>query len=340
MKETLISIIVPCYNIEQYLPQCIESIINQTYNNWELILADDGSSDNSSRICDEYAAKDNRIKVIHKENGGVSSARNAALEIAEGKWITFIDSDDWFEPGAFNIFIDTIGKNECDRYIFNRYVVNGRMKSPVNPVDAKNIFRQNDELKWFLLDMINPDYDSMINKVHVSGIRGVNCNLYKATTILDNGIKFDETMRIAEDAMFNYDVMLHSHSAMLCYEVVGNYRVSDESVMHKFTPNILNINNTTLEAIYRRIGRLISEDKDCRRVYVNAVAEILFRAMKLYFVHPENKRSYSEKKDELERWLSNGLIGKAFDVAEMEYIPRGKKEIFKALKNGNYQLGG
>ena len=89
-----VSIIVPVYNVEKYLDKCIESIVNQTYRNIEIILVDDGSPDKCPEICNEWAKKDDRIKVIHKENGGLSSARNAALEIAQGDYITFVDSDD------------------------------------------------------------------------------------------------------------------------------------------------------------------------------------------------------------------------------------------------------
>ena len=95
MNQPLISIIIPCYNVEEYLPKCINSIINQTYRNLEIILVDDGSPDSCGQICDEYAAKDARIKVIHKENGGQSDARNVAIDIAKGEYITFVDSEIW-----------------------------------------------------------------------------------------------------------------------------------------------------------------------------------------------------------------------------------------------------
>ena len=95
MKEVLISAIVPIYNVEKYLGKCIDSIINQTYKNLEIILVDDGSTDGCFEICDEYALKDGRIKVIHKENGGLSDARNVGIDIASGEYLTFIDSDDW-----------------------------------------------------------------------------------------------------------------------------------------------------------------------------------------------------------------------------------------------------
>ena len=95
MDTELITVIVPIYNVEKYLKKCIDSIINQSYTNLEIILVDDGSPDSCGKICDEYAKKDNRIKVIHKENGGLSDARNHGIDLAQGKYITFVDSDDY-----------------------------------------------------------------------------------------------------------------------------------------------------------------------------------------------------------------------------------------------------
>ena len=97
-----ISVIVPVYNTEQYLPRCIDSILAQTFTDFELLLIDDGSKDGSDKICDEYSAKDSRIRVFHKENGGVSSARNLGLDNARGEWIIFVDSDDWIEYNCIN----------------------------------------------------------------------------------------------------------------------------------------------------------------------------------------------------------------------------------------------
>lgn len=95
MTQPLISVIVPCYNVEEYLPKCVESILNQTYRNLEIFLVNDGSLDRSGEICDEYVVKDTRIKVIHKENGGLSDARNVALDIMTGEYVAFVDSDDY-----------------------------------------------------------------------------------------------------------------------------------------------------------------------------------------------------------------------------------------------------
>lgn len=100
-QNILISVVVPVYNVEAYVGRCVESILNQTYRNLEVILVDDGSKDRSGILCDEYAAKDARVRVIHKENGGLSSARNVGIEKASGEYITFVDSDDWIEADAY-----------------------------------------------------------------------------------------------------------------------------------------------------------------------------------------------------------------------------------------------
>ena len=112
-----VSIIVPVYKVEKYLRKCIDSIINQTLKDIEIILVDDGSPDNCGKICDEYAAKDTRIKVIHKENGGLSSARNAGMEVAEGEYIGFVDSDDWIETDYVGELLFCLIQSESDMAI-------------------------------------------------------------------------------------------------------------------------------------------------------------------------------------------------------------------------------
>lgn len=112
--NSLISVIVPIYNVEKYLKKCVDSIINQTYKNLEIILVDDGSPDNCPKICDEYAKQDNRIKVIHKENGGLSDARNAGIEIATGQYISFVDSDDYIAEDMLDDMITRIINDKSD----------------------------------------------------------------------------------------------------------------------------------------------------------------------------------------------------------------------------------
>lgn len=111
MNTPLVSVIVPVYNVASYLEQCLDSIVNQTYRNLEIILVDDGSTDESGAICDRYAEQDSRIKVVHKENGGQSSARNVALDMMMGEWVLFVDSDDWIELNTLELLFEQ--KDEC-----------------------------------------------------------------------------------------------------------------------------------------------------------------------------------------------------------------------------------
>lgn len=111
--KPMISIIVPIYNVEKYLNKCVDSILGQTFTDFELILVDDGSPDRCGEICDYYKTKDKRVKVIHKENGGLSSARNAGIDIARGEYIGFVDSDDFIEPFMYEYLIESINKNKC-----------------------------------------------------------------------------------------------------------------------------------------------------------------------------------------------------------------------------------
>ena len=106
----MISVIVPVYNVEPYLRKCLDSILAQTYRNLEILVIDDGSTDGSGRICDEYAGRDERIKVFHTENHGLSCARNLGLDNANGEWIGFVDSDDWIEPDMYEVLLPWAGK--------------------------------------------------------------------------------------------------------------------------------------------------------------------------------------------------------------------------------------
>ena len=112
--KPLITVIVPVYNIEPYIERCIQSILHQTWENWELVLVDDGSEDSSGKICDKYAQKEQRINVIHKKNGGQSSARNTALEISNGEWIFFVDGDDYIASDTLEYLWKFATEKQCD----------------------------------------------------------------------------------------------------------------------------------------------------------------------------------------------------------------------------------
>ena len=119
MMRILVSVIIPVYNVEKYLDRCVESVVNQTYGNLEIILVDDGSPDGCPGKCDEWAKKDDRIKVIHKQNEGLGMARNTGIENATGEYIWFVDGDDAIDSNSINVLLSNIYKTHCDAYIIN-----------------------------------------------------------------------------------------------------------------------------------------------------------------------------------------------------------------------------
>ena len=139
MEEDLITIVIPIYKVEKYLDKCIKSVINQTYKNLEIILVDDGSPDNCPKKCDEYEKKDTRIKVIHKENGGLSDARNAGIDIAKGKYITFIDSDDYVSEDYVEYMYNLLKQNNTKMSTCETQVVNIEKETEMETQFVENI---------------------------------------------------------------------------------------------------------------------------------------------------------------------------------------------------------
>ena len=132
MRERLLSVIIPVYNAQKCLTKCLNSIIRQTYTNIEVLVIDDGSTDKSALICDEFAKKDNRVKVIHLENRGVSSARNMGIKMSQGKYVTFVDADDYIEPKMYEVLINDLESNNADIAMCNSFSCRDKMKFKLN----------------------------------------------------------------------------------------------------------------------------------------------------------------------------------------------------------------
>ena len=197
MNHTLpsISVIVPVYNAEKYLDKCVESLLSQSFADFELLLVNDGSTDNSGKLCDEYAKKDRRIKVFHKENGGVSSARNVALDHANGQWIAFVDSDDWVSENYLkDLHFAVVGEKKGLIFQGFSYYKNGKITESLEWEDET--IQKEDVIKLF--------EEKKIRKY------GYSCSkLYNMAVIKEYNLRFDETLKIAEDLMFLLSYLPH-----------------------------------------------------------------------------------------------------------------------------------
>jgi glycosyltransferase involved in cell wall biosynthesis len=262
----VISIIVPVYKVESYLRRCIDSIIAQTLTDFECILVDDGSPDSCPAICDEYSEKDNRIIVIHQENKGVSAARNAGLDIAEGEWIGFVDSDDWCDEGMFQFLYDNAIKYDADVSICNmrKVTAEGCMKSIKY---KKNIHVFNGAQG--IIKMFAPD-----------AYGGYSWNkLVKSSLLTHYHIRYDETKKYMEDVLLFYTLFKYVNRIIYSSVPYYNYVTNVESVTYQLG---LTESAMTALSVFDKI-LLIEYDKKIRRKII--IALILFeKNICLYYI--------------------------------------------------------
>lgn len=237
----MISVIVPVYNVEAYLSKCIESIINQTYDDLEIILVDDGSPDKSGEICDEYAKKDSRIKVIHKENGGLSSARNAGINAANGDLIGFVDSDDYIHPEMYERMYNAIEKEKADLCMCSFKMVNQFdivINSTVEPIQNEVLSREECFVRLF----------GPIGWQYVT----VPMKLYKKN--LFNSLRFEEG-KLHEDEFLIHHLFGKCNTVVTVSDELYFYVQREGSIMHtKSTMNEI----CTIEAFFDRYKYLKS----------------------------------------------------------------------------------
>ena len=207
VDSPIISVIIPVYNSEKYLSRCIDSVLGQTFNDFEILLIDDGSKDNSGKICDEYALNDKRIKVFHNSNKGVSCARNFGLDHAKGEYISFIDSDDWIGPDFFKDFLGKEG--DCYDICFQNYVLHNPDGScqvkELHPYNRKE--RPVDDVILYLLKEV---------KFGWAWIK-----LFRASIISKYNLRFDENVSLREDELFALRYCKYINS--ICVRDVANY---------------------------------------------------------------------------------------------------------------------
>lgn len=231
-----ISVIMPVYNVEEYIRQGIESVLNQTYKKLEIILVDDGSKDSSGNICDEYAKKDNRIKVIHKENGGVSSARNVGMDIATGTYIMFIDPDDFYENNTCELLYNEIEEKNAD-YVMGNYVYTTYKGEKWK----KNMFNVNENFEVSIKDYKKALF--VMNSV-------IWNKIFKRDFIEQYKLRFIEGI-LAEDAVFSMSCYAYAKKGYYIHNVIYNYRQNEksESLSTKCTINYFSKMNEAYKLI-------------------------------------------------------------------------------------------
>lgn len=229
-KSVFISIVVPVYNVEKYLNQCVDSILDQTFTDFELILVDDGSKDSSSQICDEYADKDERVLVVHQTNGGQVKARKAGLNLATGEYIQFVDSDDWLELNALETVCKSAKENNADIVTFDSYFCYSNRRLPVKQPIESGIFNKTE-----LIDKI---YPKMIysGRFFYFGIYAAMWNkIFRRSLLTPNMVNVDPRLKIGEDGVTTFACFLDAKKVcVLGGKHLYNYRDNNISITRSY----------------------------------------------------------------------------------------------------------
>ena len=228
-----VSIIVPVYNVEKYLDRCLNSLINQTLKDIEIILVDDESPDNCPEMCDNYAENDSRIKVIHKKNGGLGFARNSGLEIATGEYFAFVDSDDYVDLDFYEKLYNAAKSGDYDLAQGGISIQYGdRIEHNNHPYENQS-FDEEGVKSILLPSVLGPDtYDKN------AGDMSTCIGIYKLSLVKDNNIRFvSEREYISEDAIFDIEIFRYIKSAVIIDQTGYYYCYNEASLTHKYIPN-------------------------------------------------------------------------------------------------------
>lgn len=323
--NTLVTVIVPIYNVEDYLEECINSILAQTYNNLEIILVDDGSTDNSPKICDRYKLKDNRIKVVHKKNEGLGYARNSGMKVATGEFVTFVDSDDYCENKMIENLVAPIIELGADTVI-------GGFKRVNN--EKKIIYIEKYKKKMYDQDVYTNFFSKMLGSMpnsHDSIRMSVWNSLYSLSIIKGNSIKFpSERKLISEDLVFDEQYYSYSKKVYLTDSTDYCYRLNESSLTQTYKKNRID----TTCALYEYMENIVANKN---------VTNGILRLQKQFLINlrmcisQENKKiskhNFGIQKKNIKHICNNKTV--RYVVKEYPYEKLGFKQkiFFKLVKS-------
>ena len=255
-----ISIIVPIYNAEEHLDRCVKSILTQTVEDLELLLVDDGSNDNSLNICKEYEKKDQRVRVVHQENAGVSAARNHGIELAEGKYIGFVDSDDWIEPVMYERLLKEAKKTNADVIMCDATTVysNGRTQvDTITQLSTNQILKKSDFMPSLLLEMAGSAWRCIYKN-----------NRYNDKLMQSESLHFPLGVKFSEDRIFN--IYAFGYANKICYikESYYNRYMNEKSAVHRFHEDYFEAYKKAAEEIEKAIDLAWNAEEKYKTAYL------------------------------------------------------------------------
>lgn len=285
-----VSVVVPVYNVAPYVEACARSLMGQTCRDIEVFLVDDGSPDNAGEICDRVAREDDRIHVIHQRNQGVSVARNTGMAQAKGKWVCFVDGDDYLPADAIEKLLQKAEETDCDIVIGDYHVV--RENKP--PEETAFILDKQDERFTF---------DELIENCMLGNLRedNVTCigvpwaKLYRRTFLEEKHLTYLPGLKRNQDVLFNLYCFAATDRIVYCRAPVCDYRVWENSAVNKYSPNYIDTANRILQE-FEKFFRLHDPQNRLREFYERRAMFMYYECLRLQLFHPQRKDS------PLKRW--------------------------------------
>lgn len=328
MKEILISVIVPIYKVESYLEKCISSICNQSYTNLEIILVNDGSPDRCPEICDTYAKKDARIKVIHKNNGGLVSARKAGISIAKGDYITYVDGDDWIEPTMYQNMLKAFDNGKPD-VVVEGFIhdINGKL------IPTRNVIKPG----LYTGEKLEAEiYSKMLycGSFFNFGIYPAVWNkLYRRDLLLDFQMNVDEHISMGEDVACTYRCFMKADSICVLDSVHYHYRANPASIVGKYDPKYFEKMDSLFKYLHDTI--LKRNTFNLKEQFNYYAVFILLYGLRQEF--SKNKNKFSEKISTLLKCHDNEFIAAVLKSINYEHIPPKDRKLLIAFSESNFR---
>ena len=294
-----LSVIIPIYNGEKFIRKSIDSVLNQTVSDLELILVDDGSKDNSGKICDEYAQKDSRIKVIHKENVGVSAARNDGISTAQGEYIGFVDADDWIEPNMFEDLIEKAQASSSDIVMCDATTVyfDGRTEPDTITQLKGNILLNRDRFSSrLLLEMAGSAW---------------RC-IYSNSMIKKHDIKFPVGVKFSEDRIFNIYAMGYADKISYIKKPYYNRFINNKSAVHSFHEDYFEAYKLAAKEIEKAIAAAWNNDDEYQVAYLSQFISGALMAVNNYF-YKTSTLKFKQRKQKVIELCEDKMLQEAID---------------------------
>ena len=305
MTDIKVSVVIPVYNVEKYIDDCVKTVCAQTLKEIEIILVDDGSTDNGAAVCEQWVQKDARVRLIRQPNQGVSVARNKGIETARGEWIAFIDSDDWIDEGYLEVLYETAVKNQADVGLCGFYYDYPDQMVARWHFEKDMLFKGRDEVSQIQIQILAKNMSRVKN--NSGDIVGAPwCKLFNTRFLRDNELRFIPGLRRSQDVVFNLYSFEKAQTVAYVNKQLYHYRQNQESICRTFSKKILSDVDNYLREMKKFIGIYHKEDVIFKEAFKVKVTTSVYKCLFQYFFDERYPGSRREMKEELKQYLDQG----------------------------------